>query len=129
MSCALRILIVDDDTNMAKTTAAVLRIKGYGAETAYSGSEALDKMVEDSFDCLLSDIKMPGINGVELYRAIKVQRPRLPCILMTGYSSDNLVQEGLREGALAVLTKPVKIEKMLAMLAQIGTQEFPRTVC
>ena len=74
-------------------------------------------MAETAFDCVLSDIKMPEINGVELYRAIKAQRPDMPVVLMTAYSSDSLVEEGLEEGAIAVLTKPLEIGLLLTFFS------------
>lgn len=114
MDDRLNILVVDDDHSMAKTLTDILRVKGYAAEAAHSGTEALEKVAEVSFDCVLSDIKMPGINGVELYRAIKARRPHLPVVFMTAYSSDNLVREGLEDGAIAVLTKPLDIGLLLS---------------
>ena len=139
MTDALRILVVDDDQRMAKTLADILRVKGYEAETAHSGSGALEKIASTSFtstqdrpsgseqsfgaaqdrpfDCVLSDIKMPEINGVELYRAIKAERPNLPVVLMTAYSSDSLVKEGLEEGVIAALSKPLDIGLLLTFFS------------
>jgi two-component system response regulator HydG len=114
MDDKLRILVVDDDHSMARTLTDILRVKGYAAEAAHSGSEALERVVEVSFDCVLSDIKMPEINGVELYRAIKARQPHLPVVFMSAYSSDSLVREGLEEGAIAVLTKPLDIGLLLS---------------
>jgi len=73
MKDQLRILIVDDDRMMAKTLLDILRAKGYEAEAAHSGREALEKVEKGHFDCLLSDIKMAELNGVELYRSIKAR--------------------------------------------------------
>ena len=117
MSERLRILIVDDNEMMVKTLQDIFRIKGYHADAAYSGPEALDKVESTRFDCILSDIKMPDINGVDLYRAVKAKDPLLPVVLMTAYSTDKLIQEGLEEGVVAVLTKPLNIELVLNFLA------------
>jgi len=113
----LHILIVDDDRRMAKTLADICRVKGYVAEIAHSGPEALEKLDKVSFDCVLSDIRMPRVNGVELYRAIKARQPDLPVVLMTAYSADSLVQEGLEEGAIAALTKPLDIGLLLSFFS------------
>lgn len=110
---SLRIFVVDDDQSMAKTLADIFRIKGHQTEVAHSGPEALEKIEQQSFDCVLSDIKMPGINGVELFRAIRALQPDLPIVLMTAYTEDCLVQQGLAEGALAALTKPLNIDTLL----------------
>jgi DNA-binding NtrC family response regulator len=117
MSDNLRILVVDDDQRMARTLADILKVKGYQAETAHSGAAALEMMAETAFDCVLSDIKMPGVNGVELYQAIKAKNPDLPVVLMTAYSADSLVREGLEEGAVAVLTKPLDMGMLLGFFS------------
>ena len=95
MSDNFRILIVDDDYRMAKTLRDILIIKGYETDLAHSGSEALEKVEETYYTCILSDIKMPEVNGVELYRAIKKIEPDLPVVLMTAYSHDKLIKKGL----------------------------------
>jgi two-component system response regulator HydG len=113
MSDKLTILIVDDDYNMAKTLSDILKLKGYLVEIVHSGADALEKVSAVSFDCVLSDIRMPEMNGVELFKAIKAQQPDLLTVLMTAYSSDTLVQEGLAEGVLAVMAKPLNIALLL----------------
>ncbi|MBN1488151.1 MAG: response regulator, partial [Anaerolineae bacterium] len=76
MDTRLNILVVDDDIMMAKTLHDILKLKGYNVEVAHSGVEALKKVAETSFDCVLSDIKMPEIDGIGLFRAIKVRQPK-----------------------------------------------------
>jgi len=115
MSENLCILIVDDDSRMAKTLLDIFKVEGYEAEASYTGPEGLEKVAERPFDCVLSDIKMPQMNGVELYRAIKAIQPELPVVLMTAYSE--LVQEGLEEGPIATLTKPLDINLLLSFLS------------
>jgi DNA-binding NtrC family response regulator len=109
----IRILIVDDDRMMARTVRDILRFKGHEVETAYSGPEALEKARREDYDCVLSDIKMPGVNGVELYRAIKDRQYYLPVVLMTAYAHDELVREGLEEGVITVLSKPLDLNLLL----------------
>ena len=123
MSQNLRILVVDDDRRMAKTLTDILKIKGYEALSVHSGNEALEKMEEALFDCVISDIKMPNVNGVELYRAIKAKQPQLLVVLMTAYSSDSLVEEGLEEGAIAVLNKPLDIALLLDFFSFIRKEQ------
>lgn len=119
MNKNLRILIVDDDRRMAKTLMDIFKIKGYESEAVYSGAEALEKIKQDRFDCVLTDIKMPGMNGVELHRAIKAVEPDLPVVLMTAYSTDELVEESLQEGAIAVLPKPLDINLLLSFFGAV----------
>jgi DNA-binding NtrC family response regulator len=120
----LHTLIVDDDPRMAKTLLDILRVKGYEAELAHSGPEALEKVNKGRFDCVLTDIKMPQMNGVELYKAIKAEQPDLPVVLMTAYSTDKLVMEGLEEGAIASLTKPLDIDLLLSFLSILRKERF-----
>ena len=88
MSDKLCVLLVDDDHKMVKTLIDILKFKGYEVKAASSALEALEKMAETQFDCVLSDIKMPDLNGVELYRAIKARQPDLPVILMTAIGEE-----------------------------------------
>lgn len=108
---------------MAKTLTEVLNVKGYEAEAVHSGQEALEKVKETTFDCALSDIKMPDVNGVELYRAIKEEQPDLPVVLMTAYSSDSLIEEGLEEGAIAVLSKPLELGHLLSFFSFLRKEQ------
>ena len=119
MSEKLNILIVDDDHRMAKTLADILKVKGFKAEVAHDGLEALKKIEEHHFDSVLTDIKMPQMNGVDFYKAIKNIQPELPVLLMTAYTSDALVREGLEVGAIAVLNKPLDINLLLSFFSSL----------
>jgi DNA-binding NtrC family response regulator len=122
MNKEMRILVVDDDWPMAKTLVDVLNLNGHRAEAAYSGPAALKRVGEDHFDCVLTDIKMPEVNGVDLLRAIKSVRPHVPVVFMTAYAAISLVNEGLREGALASFVKPIDIDLLLCILSVLNEQ-------
>lgn len=119
MSKELRILIVDDNWRMVKTLVDILTVKGYQAEAAYSGPEALEKVKDDQFDCVLTDIKMPEVNGVQLLRSVKAKRPDLPVLFMSAYDTGDLVEEGLQEGALGSLAKPVDMNLLLNFFSNL----------
>ena len=119
MSEKLRILIVDDDQRMAGTLKDILNAKGHEADAGHSGPEALKRVAQTHFDCVLTDIKMPGMNGVDLYKAIKQKQPDIPVVLMTAYSTDKLVKEGLEQGAIASLTKPLDINALLTFFSSL----------
>ena len=123
MNKKLRILIVDDDPMMAKTLQDILKVKGHKTEVAHSGPEALERVAGNSFDCVLSDIKMPETNGVELYRAIKARQPDLPVVLMTAYTNDKLVKEGLEAGVIAALAKPLDINALLSFFSALHKEQ------
>lgn len=118
----LHILVVDDEPMMVKTLQDIFKIKGYQSEAALNGSDALTKIAQNHFDFVLCDIKMPGINGVELYRAIKMIQPDLPVVLMTAYANDALVHESLAEGVIAVLNKPLNMDSVFSFLSYLSQE-------
>ena len=115
----MSILIVDDNHNICVTLADIFSAKGYEVETAISGKEAFTIFQNEHIDFVLTDIKMPEMNGVELFRALKDIRADIPVVLMTAYANDVLVQEGLKEGALVVLNKPLDIDNLLLHIESI----------
>jgi len=111
------ILVVDDNPSMAKTLADIMGIKGFEVHAAYSGLEALAILQNQPVDILLTDVIMPDMNGVELYRKTRKAFPKLTTILMTAYAADDIIHQGLAEGIKTVLTKPLDIELMLALFS------------
>jgi two-component system response regulator HydG len=118
-----QILIVDDDQRMAKTLKDILTVKGFAADIAHSGTEALEKLEKSEYGCVLTDIKMPGMNGVELFKIIKQKRPGMPVVFMTAYAADKLVDEGLDNGAIASLSKPLDINTLLSFFSQLRKEQ------
>jgi DNA-binding NtrC family response regulator len=116
---SLTILIVDDDQRMAKTLADILNLRGYKAEIAFNGPDAFAMMRQKRFDCMLTDIKMPEMNGVELYKAVKEEIPGIPVILMTAYATDDLIREGLEDGVIAAINKPLDINLLLSFFSSL----------
>ena len=119
MMAKLRILVVDDDRNMTTTLLKILRLKGYRATVAHGGKEALDLAKKDHFDCVLSDIKMPGMSGVELFHALQEYHQDIPIILMTAYAPSDLLNASVAEGAVAVLNKPLDFDLLFLYLAAV----------
>ncbi len=113
----MNILIVDDDPMMAKTLSDIIKLKGYEADMSISGKEAFSKLKDKEFHCVISDIKMPGMSGLELYRIIKQKFNYIPVILMSAYSSENIIEKALAEGVISVLTKPLDINLILNFLS------------
>jgi two-component system response regulator HydG len=117
MTNTLHILLVDDDPRMTHTLADILALHGYQVSQATSGPEALRLAQETAFDCVLSDIAMPGMNGSELARQLYEIQPGLPVFFMTAYASEAVLQQGLAAGAVGVLEKPIDIQNLLDFLA------------
>jgi CheY-like chemotaxis protein len=102
---------------MAKTLADIMSIKGFEVYAACSGMEALAILQTQHVDILLTDVVMPDMNGVELYRATRKTYPKLTAILMTAYAADDIIHQGLAEGIKTVLTKPLDIDFMLVLFS------------
>jgi DNA-binding NtrC family response regulator len=123
MSEKLKILVADDDRRMARTTRDILDVKGYEVIEANSGEEAVEIVRSAAPDCVLMDIKMEGIDGIETLKIIKTIAPDLPVILMSAYASDEQAIEAKRRGALAVLEKPIDIQSVLSFLSVLRKQK------
>jgi len=121
MQPTLRILIVDDDRRMTRTLADILTISGYQAVEASSGAEALAAINTQAFDCVLTDIKMPEMNGVELHSRLREAQPGLPVLLMTACAAEELIHQGLEEGVVGVFDKPLDINHLLSFFSSLAS--------
>jgi len=119
MSEPTKILVVDDNPPMAKTLEDILAMKGYEVHTAHSGFEALEILRCQKVDIMLTDVIMPDMNGVDLYRETRKTHPRLITFLMTAYSADEIIQKGIAEGIKTVLTKPIDITLFLNLVMAV----------
>jgi YesN/AraC family two-component response regulator len=85
--------------------------------TAQSGTEALEVLRGHKIDILLTDVRMPDMDGVTLYRKTRKAHPNLTTFLMTAYAADDIIQQGLEEGIKTVLTKPLNIDLLLSLFS------------
>jgi len=120
------ILIVDDDPGMRETLCDILEEKGFVVAMAENGRDAIERMRERSFDLILIDVMMPGMNGVETLRQIKAINPQVTTVIMTGHSKlEGLVSEALWEGVDGVLYKPFDIDAVIEMIESKGVSAPP----
>jgi CheY-like chemotaxis protein len=119
MSETFSILVVDDNPSLANILADILELKGYKVHSAISGAEALEILRDHPVDIMLTDVKMPDMNGVFLYRETRKTHPKLTTFLMTAYAADDLIQQGMKEGIRTVLSKPLKIEFLLSLFSAL----------
>ena len=110
------ILIVDDDHEVADTLAYIVGQGGYAVEIAYDGEWALHLANRNKFDVIFMDVLLPGMNGVECFIKLKGVCPKATVFMMTGYSSEQLAAQALKNGASDVLRKPVMPEDILAKI-------------
>jgi len=119
MKASLSILVVDDNLSMVKTLADILNARGFLVYPASSGVEALKILKNHDIDILLSDVRMPDMNGVVLFRETRKTHPNLTTFLMTAYAADDIIQQGMKEGIKTVLSKPLDIDFLLTLFLAV----------
>lgn len=115
---ARRILIVDDDAGGRMTLAANLELDGYEVVTAEGGAEAVRIVREQGpFALVITDFRMPEMDGLDTLRAIREVAPAVRIVIATGFAEESRVDAAVTEGAFAVLTKPICMERALRVLS------------
>jgi DNA-binding NtrC family response regulator len=107
-----RVLVVDDEVNARTALAELLRDEGYQVETAADGFKALPKLDEFAPDLVLTDLKMPGMDGLELMRRARERDPERAVVVTTAYGAVETAVAAMREGAADYLTKPINLEEL-----------------
>ena len=107
MTALRKVLVVDDDPVVRKSFDRVLSGKGYAVITAANGEEALRKLNTENYDLVYSDIRMPGISGLEVAENVKARRPWTPVVIITGYGSDAAEARAKAAGVSSFLHKPL----------------------
>ena len=117
MPNANRILIVDDDPDIHRLLAAALSDSNYLIEDRFDGLEALSLLETQLFDLVITDVRMPGLNGLELLRRIHQIRPGTKVLVMTAESTPSTIISSLRDQALGYLTKPFSLDAVAGTVA------------
>ncbi len=116
----IKVLVVDDQRSIRLTLSAILESRGCDVTEVEDGYRAIDAAADGSFDLVLMDIKMPGINGVQTFREIKKTSPETLVVMMTGYAVQDLVDTALDEGALSIIYKPFEMEAVFKLVDSIS---------
>jgi two-component system response regulator (stage 0 sporulation protein F) len=116
MSTELKVLVVDDDTAIRETMWDILTLEGYDVEQAEDGEQAVAKCRDSSYDVVLLDIGLPGMNGIEALRHIRAIDDRVRVIMITGYDGNDLTNEAMAAGAEAIFRKPLDVASFLPVL-------------
>ncbi|MCH8157962.1 MAG: sigma-54-dependent Fis family transcriptional regulator, partial [Nitrospinae bacterium] len=119
-----KILIVDDEVEMRVALETTLKREGYSLALAENGQQALQRLGEESFDLVLTDVKMPKMNGIELLKALKQQSPQTMAIMMTAYGDIDNAVETMKAGAFDYLLKPFSAEILVATVNRAFLSDF-----
>ncbi len=120
---AYKILIAEDEEITLKHLVHTLAKKGYSVEGAKNGSEALQMIGADGFDLLITDIKMPGLSGLELMEKVRESHPETEVIIVTGFGSVGSAVDAMKRGAYDYITKPFNLDELLLKVRKIADKK------
>jgi len=118
MSALKKVLVIDDDPIVSKSFDRVLARKGYVVVSAENGAEALKKFSSEEYDAVFTDIKMPGMDGLEVAERLRAKRPWTPVVIITGYGSAENEKRAEAAGVSAFLRKPLSPEMIETSLEE-----------
>ncbi len=115
---SLKILIIDDEQNILKIVSAALKKEGFAVDTSLSAEDALRKIKNNSYNLIVSDYKLPGIDGEQLFEKVKTQEPATPFIFLTAFGTIELAVNAMKKGAYTYLTKPVNLDLLIMIIRE-----------
>ena len=119
-----KILLLEDDINLSETVEEFLRDEGYEVVCVYDGISAEEKIYEQKFDLLLLDVNVPGINGFELLKKIRVEGNETPAIYITSLNSTDNLSDGYESGCDDYIRKPFALKELLLRIQTILKRSF-----
>ena len=119
MMMGSKILVVDDEISVCKVLSKLLEYEGYDVEVSLSAEEALEKINKTVFDLIISDIKMPGMDGFELLKKIRAINVDSAVIFITGYGSVDSAIEAIKLGASDYIEKPFEIGQLKDLVSEV----------
>ena len=120
-----RILVVDDEMIVCESCQRILEEEGYEVEIALSGKEAFEKMKSNPFDIVITDLKMPGIDGMEVLKTLRKEYPDAIVIMITGYSTVETAVEAMKLGAFDYIPKPFTPDEVSVVVKKAIEKEEP----
>ncbi len=119
----MRVLIVDDEPNIRKSLEGLLKDEGHSASSCPSGEEALERVRAESFDAVLLDVMLPGMNGLEVLERIRPLIPDAQILVMSGHADISTAVKAVQAGARQFLEKPVDPDRLLIELRNLESQK------
>lgn len=117
---SVRLLIVDDETGFAEVLCKRMRRRGVDATSAASGDEAVQKLRRSEFDVAIVDLKLHGMNGIEILKVFRLMAPEMPVLMLTGHGSEDARNECIKIGAAGYLSKPIDFDRLLEKAVKYG---------
>jgi len=114
-----RIMIIEDDEEMRSLLKDFFEEEGFEIDSVSNGVDALRKLSKDHFDIVITDIRMPGLTGLDILPRIRRLKPEIPIIVMTAYGSDDLRRRSLERGATIYLEKPIHLSKLRRLIREM----------
>jgi len=114
-----KILVIEDDREMRSLLQDYLEEEGYAVGTTDDGSEAFRKLAKESFDLILTDIRMPGLSGLDILPGLKKIQPGVSIIVITAFGSEDIQARALARGGDAYLEKPLHLEELKTMVKRL----------
>lgn len=119
----MHILVIDDELDFLELISDRLKKRGFTVATAPNGTLGLEQVQAGEFDAVVLDVKMPGIDGIEVLRRIKEIRPHLGVVLLTGHASVESAMTGVEMGAVDYLLKPASLNDLITQLRRIEARK------
>ena len=120
-----RILVVDDELIVCESCRRILEEEAYEVEVALSGQEAFDKMKENTFDIVITDLKMPTIDGMDVLRHVRKEYPDTIVIMITGFSTVETAVEAMKLGAFDYIPKPFTPDEVSIVVKKALEKRIP----
>ena len=114
-----RILIIEDDEEMRSLLEDFLKDEGYEADSADNGSEAFGRLAQEPFDLVITDIRMPGLTGLDILSSVKKFQPKLPVIVITSFGGEEVYRRSMARGADGYLEKPIHFHKLRTLIHEM----------
>jgi len=119
-----KVLLVDDEKDFLDIMSERMQARGMTVKTADSADKALAMLENESFDAIVMDFKMPGMDGIQALKNIKTQKPELQIILLTGYATVEKTVEAMKIGATDLLEKPADLEALTATIQKAKAEKM-----
>jgi DNA-binding response OmpR family regulator len=122
----MRILVIEDDEEMRSLLEDFIEGEGYGVESVEDGSEGFRKLARENFDLIITDNRMPGLNGLDILPGLKQIQPGIPIIAITAFGSEELHRRALERGADAYLEKPLQLDQLRTLIQEMVSSQGKR---